>query len=390
MMILNNVKIVGAGDAVNIAVMGEQITSITSSPLPAANSDLTLQFDKAFIFPGLINSHDHLDFNLFTPLGDRVYNNYTEWGRHIHKKFRAEIAEVQKIPASLRTEWGIYKNLLCGITTVVNHGARLGKSTDLITVFEKTHCLHSVQFEKRWRIKLNNPFKKNLPVNIHVGEGTDGAAYHEIETLTRWNLLNKKLIGVHAVAMTERQAKKFKAIVWCPQSNYNLLNKTAPVDLLKKRSVLLFGTDSTLTSDWNIWHHLQSARKSHLLDDEMLYKSLTENAAQIWQLNTGKIAAGKEADLVVARTNNGNNSLDVFFGITPDDLLLVMHRGNIRLFDETLLDQLKQVNIRDFSRVYINGIGKYVQGDLPGLMENIRKYQPAAEFPISVTNLLVA
>ena len=190
--------------------------------------------------------------------------------------------------------------------------------------------------------------------------------------------------------MTERQAKKFKAIVWCPQSNYNLLNKTAPVDLLKKRSVLLFGTDSTLTSDWNIWHHLQSARKSHLLDDEMLYKSLTENAAQIWQLNTGKIAAGKEADLVVARTNNGNNSLDVFFGITPDDLLLVMHRGNIRLFDETLLDQLKQVNIRDFSRVYINGIGKYVQGDLPGLMENIRKYQPAAEFPISVTNLLVA
>jgi len=51
---------------------------------------------------------------------------------------------------------------------------------------------------------------------------------------------------------------------------------------------------------------------------------------------------------------------------------------------------LKQVNIRDFSRVYINGIGKYVQGDLPGLMENIRKYQPAAEFPISVTNLLVA
>ena len=390
MMILNNVKIAGGGETVNIAVAGEQITGIASSPLPAANGDLTLHFDNALIFPGLINSHDHLDFNLFTQLGNRVYSNYTEWGRHIHQTFRAEIREVLNIPVSLRAEWGIYKNLLCGVTTVVNHGAREGKSTDLITVFEETQCLHSVQFEKRWRAKLNNPFKKNLPVNIHVGEGTDDAAFHEIETLTRWNLLNKKLIGVHAVAMTERQAKKFKAIVWCPQSNYNLLNKTAPVDLLKTHSALLFGTDSTLTSDWNIWHHLQSARETNLLSDDLLYRSLTENAAQIWGLNSGKIAAGKDADLVVAKTNNGNNSFDAFFGIGPDDLLLVMHRGNIRLFDETLLDQLKHADISDFSKIYINGIGKYVQGDLPGLMDNIRNYQPAAEFPISVTKRLVA
>ena len=389
-MILNNVKMAGGGDPVNVTIKGEQITGIASSPIPAADGDLTLHFDNALIFPGLTNSHDHLDFNLFTQLGNRVYSNYTEWGRHIHKKFRREIREVLNIPASLRTEWGIYKNLLCGVTTVVNHGARLGKSTDLITVFEETQCLHSIHFEKRWRIKLNNPFNKNLPVNIHVGEGTDGAAYHEIDQLTRWNLLNKKLIGVHAVAMTERQAKKFKALVWCPQSNHNLLNKTAPIDLLKAHSVLLFGTDSTLTSDWNMWHHLQSARETNLLSDDLLYKSLTENAAQTWGLNSGKIAAGKDADLVVAKTNNGNNSFDAFFGIGPDDLLLVMHRGNIRLFDETLLDQLKHADISDFSKIYVNGIGKYVQGDLPGLMENIRNYQPAAEFPISVTKRLVA
>ena len=381
-MVLNNVKMIGNDKPVNVQINNGKIVEVSFSPIKAADV-FQMNFSQAMIFPGLINSHDHLDFNLFPQLGDSFYKNYTEWGKHIHTEYKMEINEVLKIPAALRTQWGIYKNLLCGVTTVINHGEKLATDGDLINVFQEAQCLHSVGFEKGWKIKLNNLFKKKLPVNIHVGEGDDWLAHNEIYRLARWNLLRRKLIGVHAVAMTEGQAKKFNAIVWCPESNFFLLNKTANVDCLKKHTTILFGTDSTLTSNWDIWGHLKSAGQTGLLNDEELFNTLTENAAKIWQLNSGKIAVGKEADFVIAKAVVAN--FNAFYSLTPADLLLVMHKGQIRLFDEDLLDQLKGVNKSGFSKICVDSVTKYLQGDLPALMAEIRKYQPKANFPESIT-----
>jgi cytosine/adenosine deaminase-related metal-dependent hydrolase len=381
-MILNNVKMIG-NKTVNIRINDQRIAEISSSEIVDKSEPLAITFNKAVIFPGLVNSHDHLDFNLFPQLGNRIYSNYTEWGNNIHKNYKKEINQVLKIPPALRSRWGLFKNLLCGVTTVVNHGELSGMNDDLITVFEKSHCIHSVQFEKNWRIKLNNPLKRKLPVTIHVGEGDDSLSYHEIDQLIHWNLLKKELIGIHAVAMSEKQAKKFKAIVWCPQSNYFLLDKTAPVNLLKKHTSILFGTDSTLTSSWDIWEHLRLARKDHLLSDTALYDSINLNPASCWKLNSGEIARGKDADLVVVKTNSEKTDFDDFFGTKPANILLIVHKGNIRLFDESLIEELKEIALNTYSKIYINGTCKYVQGDLPGLMENIKNYYPSVVFPIS-------
>jgi len=383
-LILSSVNMVDSDRPINVQVNDGKIIDVSFSRIKAADP-LHLRFDQAIIFPGLINSHDHLDFNLFPQLGNKIYSNYTEWGKNIHENYKKEIAEVLEIPIALRAEWGIYKNLLCGVTTVINHGEKLATDNDLINVFEETQCLHSVGFERRWKMKLNNPFKRKLPVNVHVGEGDDWLAYNEIDRLTRWNLFKKKLVGVHAVAMTEKQAKKFNAIVWCPESNYFLLNKTAQVFNLKKHATILFGTDSTLTSNWDIWNHLKLARKTRLLSDTSLYYALTENAAQTWLLNSGKIAPGKDADLVIAKAKTDMINVDDFYSLTPADLLLVIHKGQIRLFDETLLAQLKELNKANFSKICVDGVTKYVQGDLPGLIANIRKYHPKANFPASIT-----
>jgi cytosine/adenosine deaminase-related metal-dependent hydrolase len=382
-MILNNVKMIGNDEPVNIRIKGQQIMEISSSPINHKSEILPLTFDKAIIFPGLINSHDHLDFNLFPQLGNEIYSNYTEWGDHIHKSYKEEIDQVLQIPSPLRSRWGVFKNLLCGITTVVNHGEPSGMSDDLITVFEKSQSLHSLQLEKNWKLKLNNPLKINLPAVIHVGEGDDWLSFQEIDELIYWNFLRKKLIGVHAVAMSEKQAKNFKAIVWCPQSNYFLLNKTAQVHLLKKHTNILFGTDSTLTSSWDIWEHLRLARKDHLLSDNSLYNTLTSGPANCWNLNCGEIAAGKDADLVIVETNTSKTGFDDFFDTVPANILLVIHKGNIRLFDESLLDQLHVIDLGLFSKIYVNGHCKYVQGDLPALMDDIKKYHSSAVFPVS-------
>jgi hypothetical protein len=372
-MILNNVTTITSNGPISLHLKNGKMIPVNSGSADA----LQLTFDNALAFPGLVNSHDHLDFNLFPQLGDRVYNNYTEWGDHIHANYKDEIAAVLKVPLALRVSWGIFKNLLCGVTTVVNHGEPLAVSNAPINV-EQCHSIHSVQFEKRWKMRLNNPLKRKLPVVIHVGEGSDESSNKEIDELISWNLLKKKLIGVHGVAMTPRQAKKFEALIWCPESNFFLLNKTAQANRLKKYTTILFGTDSTLTGNWNIWNHIRLARQTKMLTDAELYSALHIGGSTSWQTDTDN----KET-IVVTKNTGGKTSFESFYATEPSDILLVVHEQHIRLFDESLSDQLKHLDMAQFSKICINGNCKYVQGDLPGLMKQIKEYYPEAIFPIT-------
>lgn len=382
-MILSNLNMVGSGKTVNIRVVDTKIACISHTEIPADSGILKLTFDNALVFPGLINSHDHLDFNLFPRLGGHLYDDYTEWGRHLHQKYQHEIHGILIIPKRLRQQWGIYKNLLCGVTTVVNHGEKTGLSNALITVFEQSHCLHSLQFEKYWKIKLNSPLKRHLPVNIHIGEGNNLRCAREADQLAKYNLLKRKLIGVHAVSMSAKQAKKFEAIVWCPASNYFLLGKTAKIDKVKKSTKILFGTDSTLTGPWDIWEHFRLAEKTKLLSSSELYASVTQSPADTWHLNGGRVEEGRDADLVVARKKDGRAGYSAFFALSPADLLLVIHKGRICSFDEELLPQIATMHLPDFSKVFIGNACKYVRGNLPGLIEEIKGYQPLADFPVN-------
>ena len=344
-----------------------------------------ISFDGALVFAGLINSHDHLDFNLFPALGNRIYANYRQWGPDIHANQSSVIREVMKIPRKLRIAWGVYKNLLNGFTTVVNHGDHLPVDRDLIDVFQQCHCLHSVGFERNWKWKLNRPLTRRHPFVIHVGEGTDARASREIDRLIRWNLFKRPLVGIHGVSMKEAQAEAFRALVWCPASNYFLLNRTAPVDRLKASVPILFGTDSTLTGSWNAWQQIRQARDEKALTDGELLAALTTSPATIWDLpDRGEIAAGKLADLVIARPKPGLQGMDAFFGLDPEDLLLVMRRGRPLLFDSRLRQALTDVGLdtRPFKAV-LSG-SKYVLGDLPGLIKKVLSYYPGAEIPLQL------
>jgi cytosine/adenosine deaminase-related metal-dependent hydrolase len=382
-MILRDVHIVGDEAKKNIIIENEMIIAVNNNTTSLANEELTIEFKNAIAFPGLINSHDHLDFNLFPKIGNGIYNNYAEWGKDIHENNKETIDAVLKVPQQLRTQWGIYKNLLNGITSVVNHGEKLDVKNDIINVFQNCYSLHSVQFEKKWKYLLNKPFIKELPFVMHVGEGTDGASHHEIDETIKWNMFEREIIGVHGVAMDQKQAGSFKALVWCPVTNYFLLGKTASINQLKNKTTVLFGTDSTLTASWNVWEHLRLARSQHLLNDAELIDSITTAAATTWKLNNGIIAENKMADIVIARKNNTASTTESFFSINPEDILLVLHKGKISLFDEELFDKVNDHLPKNYSRIFINGRWKYVESDLPLLMKEIRKYYPEVNFPIS-------
>ena len=377
---------IGQNGLFHIKIVKDKIEQIISNKkfIKSTIDEPTIEFEDAIAFPGLINSHDHLEFNLFPQLGNGIYESYMEWGPDIHKQNKEIISEVKKIPKQLRAEWGIYKNLLNGITTVVNHGDTFKFDKPLIDIFQQCYSPHSVRLERYLKLKLNNPFSKKWPFVIHVGEGTDTFAHEEINELIKWNFLKKDLIAVHGVAMDANQAKKFKALIWCPDSNLFLLNATARVNELKNEVKIIFGTDSTVSASWNIWDHIRLARKLKMLSDEEIVDSLTKTPADVWKLNDkGILTNGKIADIVIAEMKDKSNSLNSFFQTSPEDILLVIRNGEIILFDEILKPQLpRNIITEGFGKVFINNISKYVKGNPSSLISKVKGYNSLINFPV--------
>jgi len=385
-MLLRNLDIINADKIADVHILNGKINAVgnfISTPADTA----VISFDDVIAFPGLINSHDHLDFNLFPRLGNRVYNNYVEWGDDIHENNKEIINSVLQIPKQLRIKWGIYKNLINGITTVIDHSLYGSIHNEVITVSQQYHFLHSIQLEKNWKLQLNKPFIKKLPYVIHIGEGTDNSSHNEIDTLGKWNIFKRDIVGVHGIAMNEKQASGFKALVWCPDSNFFLMGKTAPVNKLKEATNIVFGTDSTVSARWSIWDHLKLARILHLVSDEVLFNMLTTLPAELWNLKgAGIIGPAYDADIVIAKRKKDLRGYDAYYAVTTADILLVIHKGNIRLFDAELLSQIKTEGLLtdNFSKIIIDGSVKYIYGDLPALVKEIRYYYKEADFPFEI------
>jgi len=280
----------------------------------------------------------------------------------------------------------MYKNLLAGVTTVVNHGVRLEIDNPLIDIFQETQNLHSVEYEKHWKWKLNNPVYLHKACVIHTGEGTSRRSSDEIDQLIKCNLLKRNLIGVHGVSMNADQARQFKGLVWCPESNKILLDQHAHIRELKSSTTIVFGSDSTLTGSWNIWKHLRLARTLQQVTDQELFDMVTDIPAGLWKLNKGKLQPKKDADIVVMKMKNKRPGITELFRANPEDILLIVHKGQIRLFDKSLLSQFRNlpVDLFRYNQVNINENTKFVQGNLPALIGEIRKYNPHIRFPVEV------
>jgi len=75
-MLFTNVGIPGGKEQTSsIRIEGSKIISVgnDSGGNTGDKSDVRINFDGALAFPGLINSHDHLEFNLYPQLADKVY-----------------------------------------------------------------------------------------------------------------------------------------------------------------------------------------------------------------------------------------------------------------------------------------------------------------------------
>lgn len=142
---------------------------------------------------------------------------------------------------------------------------------------------------------------------VHCAEGLDSFGRREFDTLERCGLVTARTVLVHGLGLGQahwsRTAASQATLIWSPTSNLTLYGQT-----LDPRLVLDLGIDVVIGPDWPLTggsttlDELVVARKlAPWIDPRVLVGMVTQLPARLVGLNSGVLAPGRAADLLVLR-----------------------------------------------------------------------------------------
>ena len=294
----------------------------------------TLDLSGHLVLPGLINAHDHLEFNLFPQLGRGPYPNAGEWARDIYRPDRSPIREHLRVPKAVRLWWGALKNLLSGVTTVCHHNPfeqDVFGADFPVCVVRRFSWAHSLEFEP----ELAARFRKappTYPFLVHCAEGADATARRELQCLDELGALDQRTAIVHGVGITAAglalMRQRRASLVWCPTSNLAMLGRTVSRAVLRSGIPMALATDSALSAPVDLLDELAVARK--FLPPARLYEMVTSGPARILRLPRSR------RDWIAIRTDARTPAEALFEAA----IALVVVAGRIRLISPDLARQL--------------------------------------------------
>jgi cytosine/adenosine deaminase-related metal-dependent hydrolase len=371
----------GRFETCSLKIVDGWITKI-GSKIPSTSRDIVLRMEGTAILPGLINAHDHLEFDLFNRIGTPPYPNYVKWGEDIHKQYRDYIQEVLQVPLRLRLLWGAYKNIFSGVTTVVHHNDfyshfRFGYPLE---VLRKYSWIHSLALDRELGAKLKS--RKTKPCIIHLAEGTDELAKSELRRLIELGGLTRETVLVHGVGLSGSDVDRIEeagaSLIWCPGSNDFLFHCTAPVEQALGRIRIALGTDSTLTGNASLFDEIRLASEMKQVSPLNLLAMVTSMPADIFEMERGIIAEGRQADLLMYKCDH-EDALDGFMGLNAGKITCLLRKG-VPLFGDTSVVQSFPISRQSYTEVVAFHKKKLVRGNLERLMLRISRLLPTFNF----------
>jgi cytosine/adenosine deaminase-related metal-dependent hydrolase len=328
--------------------------------LSPARGDIPVNFDGHFVYPGLINGHDHFEMNLFPRLGKPPYSNSQEWALDIHATYPSLIKTLQKVPVETRLEWSAIKNIISGASVAVHHDLyrrHFNKKAFPIKVLKNYTWAHSIYMDK----KIDKSFIKNgYPFIFHAAEGIDEETFLEIDKLDAMGVLNENTVIVHGIALSVAQINKLSnkkvSLIWCPSSNSFLFHRTAPISEIKNKIRIGLGTDSTLTGLPTLWEEMRFACESGLATPHEIFEMVSSTAADIFKLRnySHRIDNSIAADLLVLPITRNDIWENLIFS-TPSDIKLFLIDGFPQLVD---CDHCRMLDLSP--NIRINKISKWI------------------------------
>jgi hypothetical protein len=291
---------------------------IVERPAPGA---LVVDLEGYTIFPGLINAHDHLELNHYPRSKFReVYNNAHEWGEDMNARLDSEpYKSLRAYPLWDRLFIGGLKNLLCGATTVAHHNPphkALFHKDFPVRVLKKYGWAHSLHFSTDEEIVTSyRSTPKDVPWFIHLAEGTDEVAAGEYQRLKALGCIDANTVFIHGVGITADDVIDACAppdsygvgtgLVWCPSTNFFLLNTTVEDGhwLIVHVGNMILGSDSRLTADGDLLDEMRLAAKIYDANEAMWMVS-GESARILRMKNIGHLNIDAKADVIAIKTTN--------------------------------------------------------------------------------------
>jgi cytosine/adenosine deaminase-related metal-dependent hydrolase len=307
---------------------------VAAAPADALHVDLR----DHFVFPGLINAHDHLQLNAIPPLvhSEPFANSYA-WidAFETYRQDPLVIAAVS-VPKATRLRHGGLKNLLAGATTVAHHDPwDVAFARDFpVRVLDSYGWSHSLQLgalgddsSTRYGPPVRESFlatAAELPWIIHLAEGTDEVARAELARLDVMGCLAANTMIVHGTALSDADVDRVIAhgasLVWCPASNLGMLGRTLEPQRLADAGRLALGTDSRLTGSRDLLDELRVAVTHSDLSPRDLLRVVTADAHRMLRLpGVSGLAPGGSADCLVIQATGD-----------PYEALLATSRSEIR------------------------------------------------------------
>jgi 5-methylthioadenosine/S-adenosylhomocysteine deaminase len=335
--------------------------SAADSPRPAGFKDVEVFDTGGTIYPGLIELHNHLSYNILR-LWDvpDVYGNRDRWAQG--DTYRKLVTGPMKVLAhTSRYVWAVVRYVECKCLlggTTTSQGIALSsyagimhfyrgivrnvEQTDDPDLPEAGTRIADVEAVKRDRFLNRQRHFKCLV--LHLSEGTDEAARKHFLALQapsgEWAITDS-LVGIHCVALTPSDfdvlASHGASMVWSPLSNLLLYGKTADVAAAKRGGLpIALGPDWSPSGSKNLLGELKIARLASatagdVFTDRQLVFIATRGAAEIlrWEQEIGSLQRGHYADLIVVR-GRGGDPYDHLLRASEADLELVVINGTAR------------------------------------------------------------
>jgi hypothetical protein len=373
-----------------VLVEGDSITCAAPSCAASAGAATATVVDThGIIFPGLIDTHNHILFDIFdetdwAPI--KAYGNHNQWPAEA--RYSAMVDAKQYLNGEAGSTWnfgcemdkfGELKALVAGTTSVAGaanptNRACYGSLSRTIDQTPNDLGVDKLQVATLFPTKTagdgvcaNFTSGKTDAYLIHIAEGIDMTALGEFAklgslTTTPNCLYNAKTTIVHGTALGDAElstmATNGMKLTWSPRSNVFLYG--GGTDLTKTTNVplaIMKGINVAIAPDWsmggsqNMLDELRFADKvdntawGDKLTPKMLVQMATINAAKNAGLDAliGSIAPGKKADLFVigppASDPTASKPYDALLASTPRDVRLVMV-GGVALYGDVAIKSL--------------------------------------------------
>ncbi len=389
--VLTNGVIVSPGKKVhtgNLGIKGEKIAS------PSGAVKINLK-EKSFIYPSLINTHDHLQGNYRPPVGPKKGNFYLTWLPWDNDlKASKTFQERSQLTREDLYALSGYKCLFSGVTTVNDHFPHRFNSQILPTLPIRAiqeYCIEHEcsSYDLKWgdgiEIEHKRAKENNWPFITHLSEGFDNEAMHGIEKLEKLNALDDHCLFIHCIALSDEDIKKAAkagvSVSWCGFSNMFMFNTTAKVRKMIKAGInVTIGTDSSATGSANLLAEIKYDRELYQklygedLPAQKIFEMVTINSAKAFRMNdkTGSLEEGKLGDILVLKAKN-NDPYENLVSAGMKDIELLVLAGNPIYGELRFLDIFNGVLPEGYTKIKVGNRDMFVKGDPAGLYNEARR-----------------